>query len=135
MFTVPYIRYVYKKIGGFELGTVARPQVYSWVYPYWEAWKIWIGDENVFTLSASVSMNAPLIGVGYWDGGPMFMLNDQDKMWVGIASLDKAVGLGTKTYWNVGEHSFLQVQGSIMIFNLDPDVHKYSLLVGWRQEF
>jgi len=136
LFPIPYIGFEWENVGGFEFGGLIRPTVTEWIVPYWESWRVWIGDERRIALSASVLSNVPLNAVGYYDAGlGIAMSSSRDhRFWLGVTSLDKALGPGVKSQWEVGSYAFVTANASYML-GQKPGKAGFSLALGWKQEF
>ena len=134
-FTIPYLRYLYKTVGGFEMGKLIRPTVTEFIIPYWETWSAWLGDEKIFMLRASVLSNTPLNAVAYYDLGVSLAFGEADNhVWFGLASVDKAMGPGVRTDWEIGAHTWLLAGTSYMI-GQDKDKIAFTLQFGLKQQF
>jgi hypothetical protein len=135
LYTIPYVGVTLPKIGGAEIGRLFRPDVTSWTVPYWETWRVWIGDETSFTLGASVLSNTPLNAVGYYDVGVSWAFDEQQNMvWAGLASLGgkgRTKGPAVKLQWCAGAASWLLAQGSAMI-GAGENEPSYSVMIGWK---
>lgn len=138
LYTIPYLGVTWTGIGGFELGRMFRPALTSWTVPYWETWRVWIGDEKRLALGASVLSNVPLNSVGYWDGGITLALDDRPMLlWFGVASVGsdrRAKGPAAKASMPVGERTWLLLKASYMFGAQDDDI-RTTFTAGFRQEF
>ena len=138
LYTIPYFGVTWPNVGGFEIGRLFRPTVTLWTVPYWETWRIWIGNEKSFSLIATCLSSVPLNSVGYYDGGISFAIDDKpDLIWIGLASISasgRAKGPACKTSWLVGNNSWVLARASYMLGKEEGDIG-YTLTIGWRQEF
>lgn len=137
IFVFPFLGCTWKGIGGFEIGKIYRPDYAEWKVPYYEVWRVWMGNEKIFYLSASVLSNTPLLTVGYYEIGVGFGFGKNDnRIWCGVTSINskKPEGPGIKTQWQAGDNSWLLINGSYIFKQSEGDI-RFTLSVGWKQEF